>query len=109
MLRGGVIGLGVLLLAGAVVAVLAGAGGPAVGMGLLGALLVAGTVFERRRYRPLADQPPGAGWERTGERFRDPGTGVAVEVWFNAATGQRRYVRAGAAIERQGDAHHTVV
>ncbi len=55
------------------------------------AILLAALVFERRRYKPLeAAAPPG--FEATPERFIDPATGVPVQVWFNAATGERRYV-----------------
>lgn len=43
--------------------------------------------------RPL-DAPPGPDWTFTGERFVDPGSGVLVEVWWNAGRGERVYVRA---------------
>ena len=95
MLRGVIIGLGVAMLAGAAFAGLAAGGGPAaVALGVFGAILLAGTLFERRRYQGRADRPPGPGWELTGERFRDPEDGVLTEVWFNPSSGQRRYVRA---------------
>jgi len=32
------------------------------------------------------------GWERTGERFRDPSTGVVMRVWTDPADGSRHYV-----------------
>ncbi|MDE2580665.1 MAG: hypothetical protein KGL52_03450 [Rhodospirillales bacterium] len=95
MLRGLVIAMGALLLAGALFVLAAGAGGAAVALSMFGAVLLLGTLFERRRYRAIAAEPPGEGWERTAERFRDPTGGGPVEVWFNPATGQRRYVRAG--------------
>ena len=41
---------------------------------------------------------PGPGWERTGERFREPGGEGTVEVWYHERTGRRRYVR-GRAVE----------
>ncbi|MGH7043319.1 MAG: hypothetical protein ACREFY_14510 [Acetobacteraceae bacterium] len=96
MLRAGLIGLGALLLAGAVRALAFGAGGPAAGLGGFGVLLLLGTVFERRPYCAVAAEPPGAGWEPTGERFRDPVSGAPVEVWSQPVTGQRAYVRAAA-------------
>ncbi len=43
--------------------------------------------------RPL-DAPPGPGWTLSGERFVDPQSGVLIEVWCNARTGERAYVRA---------------
>ncbi len=33
-----------------------------------------------------------SGWERTGERFRDPSTGVIMRVWVDPADGSRHYV-----------------
>ena len=61
------------------------------------AILLAALVFERRRYKPLeTDVPPG--FEATPERFIDPATGAPVQVWFNAATGERRYVSVAGAV-----------
>ncbi|WP_353228689.1 hypothetical protein [Novosphingobium sp.] len=64
-------------------------------------LLLIGVVFERYRYQRLLDRAPGAGWQATEERFIDPETGKTVTVFFNAATGERRYVAGG---ERAGSA-----
>ncbi len=60
----------------------------------IGLLLLAGTVFERWRYRPVATARPEAQWQRTPERFLDPSSGETVEVLFNPHTGERQYVRA---------------
>jgi hypothetical protein len=57
---------------------------------VMGALLVGGTIFEARRYRPSA--APGARYEDTGERFIDPTTGKLTEVRYDPATGKREYV-----------------
>ena len=65
----------------------------ALGPGMMGALILLGTLFERFRYRRLGDVPPGAGWTDTGERFRDPETDATVAVYFHAPSGERRYVR----------------
>jgi hypothetical protein len=100
MLRKLVLALGGLgIAAGAVIAV---SGDRGAGLYLLcvGAVIVLGTRFERWRYR--AAPPPGACWERTGERFADPGTGETMEVEYDRASGERRYVRAdGSAGERR--------
>ena len=56
------------------------------------ALLFAALAFERFRYRPLDAARPGQGFAATDECFVDPETGAPVRVWFNAATGERRYV-----------------
>jgi hypothetical protein len=64
--------------------------------------------LERMRYRSEASEPvtqppsraggdpPGTalprGFQRSDERFLDPSTGVLMRVWFDPATGERRYV-----------------
>jgi len=35
---------------------------------------------------------PAGNWRATDERFVDPETGELVTVWFDPATGERRYV-----------------
>ncbi|MEA1675325.1 hypothetical protein [Nitrospirillum sp. BR 11163] len=56
-----------------------------------GVLCLAACV-ERVTYKPLTGLP-GPGWQDTGERFTDPGTGAPVAVYYNAARMERRYVR----------------
>lgn len=51
-----------------------------------------GIAFENFRYKRLRRDVPGPGWETTGERFVDPETGESVTVWFDPASGERRYV-----------------
>ncbi|MBY0581811.1 MAG: hypothetical protein K2P68_02680 [Sphingomonas sp.] len=59
---------------------------------LMALVILGGTLFERRRYGAAAMRAPvGPAWKATPERFVDE-SGVAVRVWFNAATGERRYV-----------------
>jgi hypothetical protein len=58
-----------------------------------GATLVLGIVFERFRYKPLEAARPGAGWERTTERFIDDETGKPVTVYIQPQTGERKYVQ----------------
>ncbi|TWB18664.1 hypothetical protein FBZ89_10943 [Nitrospirillum amazonense] len=57
-----------------------------------GVLCLAACV-ERVAYKPLMTGLPGPGWQDTGERFTDPGTGAPVAVYYNAARLERRYVR----------------
>jgi hypothetical protein len=57
-------------------------------------LLVLGTLWERFYYR--GSGRGGAGFQATQERFLDEETGRLVTVWFNPATGERRYVDQGA-------------
>jgi hypothetical protein len=74
-----------------------------------GALMIAAVVLERTRYRSLHAErtgdgaSPGGGEPRapeprfrpTDERFVDPTTHVAMRVWVDPATGERRYVPEG--------------
>jgi hypothetical protein len=68
------------------------------GLLILTGLLLAGTALERVGYgQAAASRPPGRNWELTAERFVDPESGRLVAVWFDPATGERRYVDAAAA------------
>ncbi len=57
-------------------------------------LFLLGTVYERFYYRGAPDAVLGPEWQPTAERFRDEESGALVTVWFNPATGERRYVEA---------------
>jgi hypothetical protein len=57
-----------------------------------GAILIGGVLIERWRYWPLTADRPGPDWQATAERFVDPESGRRVTVFFNPATGERRYV-----------------
>jgi len=93
MLRTAVLALGIIAIAGGALLLRAGPMGPGIYLICLGAAIFIGTAFERWRYRKA--QPAGARWERTGERFQDPATGETLEVQYDRASGERRYVRAG--------------
>ncbi len=61
-------------------------------------VIVLGTLYERFHYRGSAKAADRrGGWSQTQERFRDEESGALVTVWFNAATGERRYVEPGEA------------
>ncbi|HJS91604.1 MAG TPA: hypothetical protein VJ738_16680 [Steroidobacteraceae bacterium] len=94
MLRAVVLGIGGIAVAAGALLIGAGTRGPGLNLILIGAVVILGTVFERWRYRH-APPPPGARWERTGERFVDPATGDTMEVYYDPASGERRYLRAG--------------
>ena len=92
MLRGAVLAVGILmLLAGAATA---GLGVPSLPLWLLiaGGVITAGTLLERAIYKPLLREKPGAGWVKTAERFIDPDSGKAVDVFYNPTSGERQYV-----------------
>lgn len=90
MLRNVVLALGLAGLAvGLWVTVVDAAGWP---MLIFPAIIVAGIVFERVNYRGNASDTTDPNWRPTNERFLDEATGRPVTVWFNAATGERRYV-----------------
>jgi hypothetical protein len=65
------------------------------GYGLIvGGLIVIGSVLMERRYRsrPLNDHFPADHWTATAERFIDSESGVAMQVWVDPLTGERRYL-----------------
>ena len=82
-----------LAMLGGLVALLTGAFPPALIFGFWGVVIVAGTLWERIFYKPLLKQAPGPGWQRTPERFVDPGTGQPVTVYTDPRTGERQYVQ----------------
>ena len=94
MLRAVVLALGVIAVAGGAFLLRAARVGAGIYLLCLGAAIILGTIFERWRYRKTA--PAAARWERTGERFEDPATGQILEVHYDRASGERRYVRSGA-------------
>lgn len=93
MLRAVVLALGGIAVAAGVLIGTAGARGAGIYLVCSGAAIILGTAFERWRYRNAP--PAGARWERTGERFEDPATGETMEVHYDRASGERRYVPVG--------------
>ena len=79
------------------IAVLASGGGPV--LLIFGAVVLA-TVLIERSYALAAARPLGPNWRPTDERFVDPETGKLVTVWYNSASGQRRYVPEAQADDR---------
>lgn len=59
---------------------------------LIFAAVVVVTALLEPVYGLANGKPHGAGWRSTDERFIDPESGKLVTVWFDSATGQRRYV-----------------
>ena len=81
-----------LLLAGGGALAMLGAVPAAVGLTAWGLILIVGLLIERWRYKPLAERSPGPDWTATDERFVDPETGKLVTVYYHPATGERRDV-----------------
>lgn len=52
----------------------------------------AGASPARSRGRHAQSAQPAPGWTPTGERFRDPPSGVVMRVWIDPADGTRHYV-----------------
>ena len=93
VLRAALLLVGAVALGGAVVvALFCGSLALILWLVMLGGGLVAGVVFERGRYKPAVDRPPGPGWVATDERFIDPASGKPVTVYYQPETGERRYV-----------------
>jgi hypothetical protein len=101
VLRISLIAVSAIVLMAAAALIFTGRAVPGIGVAAFWALLLfAGTLFERRRYKRLLSEPPGAEWTPTSERFIDPATGAEVMVYFNARTGARSYVRTGSSPTR---------
>jgi hypothetical protein len=96
MLRAIVLALGFIAAAAGVRLAGAGNRGPGIGLVCVSAAIILGTAFERWRYRNAP--PAGARWEQTGERFEDPATGETMEVQYDRASGERRYVLMGESV-----------
>jgi len=95
MLRAVVIAVAALITGAGAVLVARGVPMPGLQMLGLGLIVLAGTLFERWRYR-RPGQPPDARWQRTNERFVDPSSGETLEVLYDPRTGERHYVSANA-------------
>jgi hypothetical protein len=95
MLRLALLVVGGILIAVAIAAAIAGC--PllplTIQFGLGGIVLIVAIIFERGRYKPATPQTPDADWVATGESFTDPTSGEAVTVYYQPASGERRYVR----------------
>jgi hypothetical protein len=46
-------------------------------------------LLSRRGHAEVAQPAPG--WQRTGERFRDPSSGTIMRVWLDPSDGSRHY------------------
>jgi len=93
LLRAALLVIGGVMLAAAAFGALTGWRlGAIIPLALWGAILAGGVLVERWRYQLLADDRPGRDWQATPERFVDPESGRLVTVFFNPATGDRRYV-----------------
>ncbi|HLH63139.1 MAG TPA: hypothetical protein VKV20_15770 [Ktedonobacteraceae bacterium] len=92
MLRGVIIGYGLLSLAGAAVLlfIVHVPLWPVMYLVVNGLILLSAVVLERKRYRVQVDRTHGH-WRPTGERFVDPATERLMEVFYNSATGERDY------------------
>lgn len=93
MLRKVLIGVGVMFLIAGAVSLAFGVFPPVMVFAFWGVLIVLGTVFERVIYKRIEPVRPGAGWQRTMERFLDEHTGAPVTVYIEPVSGERAYVR----------------
>lgn len=59
---------------------------------ILGAVVIITALLEPIYGNSAARPPLGGNWRATDERFVDPESGKLVTVWFDPATGERRYV-----------------
>ena len=89
MLRNVLLAVALLAFATGIVLVVSGAQGFAVA--LWGAVLAVLILAERWRYHRAVQGNAGA-WQATYEQFIDPETGKLTRVFYQPATGERRYV-----------------
>ena len=90
--------LGVLMIAaGLALGLVTGGGWTIAGLGVV---VIASVLVEGRYRGAKSGASDHARWQRTGERELDTETGEALEVWFDPATGARRYRPLGS--ERAG-------
>jgi hypothetical protein len=89
--RGWAVTVGVLFVVGGI-AVWNIGGGPA--LLILGVAAIV-TALAEPIYGQANGRPKGNNWQATDERFVEPETGKTVTVWFDPATGERRYVADG--------------
>lgn len=81
---------GTLVVAGLI---LGAVGGQGYALMVVGLAIIGSILLERRyRNRASADNDAGDRWTATTERFIDSESGVAMEVWVDSLTGERRYV-----------------
>ncbi len=66
-----------------------------------GVVIFVSLLIENRHYCRTVSAPGSAPGIRTGERFVDPDSGVTMEVIYDPATGERRYVPEVAADNRR--------
>lgn len=92
MLRNAVLGIAIVALVAGLLLLGTRLFVPAGWLLLNGTALLLGTLFERWRYKQTK-APGAAKGVATGERFVDPETGALMEVWYDAASGERSYVR----------------
>ena len=92
MLRNVVLGIAIVALLLGLLLLGTGQFIPACWLLLNGSVLLLGTLFERWRYKQAKTSGNARG-AATGERFVDPETGALMEVWYDAATGERTYVK----------------
>jgi hypothetical protein len=93
MLRSWLIGIGIAAIACGIALIVTTGIPPSIVFICWGAMLVLGIMFERFRYKPVEVGAPGAGWERTTERFIDDETGKPVTVYIQPQSGERKYVQ----------------
>lgn len=59
-------------------------------LAIWGCMIAAAVMVERWRYRSRNGAEAGD-WQKTEERFVDPESGQAMQVFYNPSTGERRY------------------
>jgi hypothetical protein len=70
--------------------------GGGVALIVIGAVVIVALLLEPRyRRQSLQGTPLPPNWRPTGERFIDDESGRLIEVWYDPASGERRYSEVG--------------
>jgi len=59
-------------------------------LAIWGCVIAVAVLVERWRYQARRGED-GGGWQETDERFVDPESGQAMQVFYNPRSGERRY------------------
>ena len=93
MLRTVLLWVGALAVAAGAVVSFATRSGAGIGPLIFGAVLLIALLIERHAYKRILDAAPGPEWEPTGERFFEPRSDIAIQVYSHRRSGKRIYVR----------------
>ncbi len=91
MLRWALLIFALALIGGGLVSLVLPGTHPSLSLLISGVVVVLAVLCERWRYRRIERSRGDGEWQKTGECFEDPETGLFVEVLYDPVSGERRY------------------